>query len=371
VSELETIALLAADVLRGGGRAVLALLAHVEGSHYRRPGARMLLAEDGRTAGAISGGCLEADLLERLPAVLARGETTAVDYDMRGPADLVWGLGLGCDGAVRILLQPLDDGRAARLQRLAAASSARRTAGCATIFRAGPGAPLGAWLVLDRGEPHGDASGAARAALEAALARALTAREPKPRRVVLDGGAEALVEVLEPAPLLLVFGTGPDVPPLVRLARAAGFGVRVLSHAPRSASASRVSELLGGRVLDIREIPTGATRTAAVLMTHAFSRDADVLRTLLAEPPQYIGILGPRPRAERLLTEAAAGRRIEPGIAARIHAPIGLDIGAETPEEIALAILAEAAAALAERDGGKLRRRPGRLHEANVELAVS
>src|SRR5207253_2122364 len=161
-----------------------------------------------------------------------------------------------------------------------------------------------------------------------------------------------------------------DVLPLVRLARAAGFAVRVLSHAPRSASATRVSELLGERVLDVRELPARTSRTVVVLMTHVFARDAEALQRLLADPPEYIGILGPRPRTERLLTEVAAGKRLAPEVTACIHAPIGLDIGAETPEEIALAILAEAAAALAGRDGGKLRCRPGRLHEASAELAV-
>jgi xanthine/CO dehydrogenase XdhC/CoxF family maturation factor len=316
-NELRAVHALAEEAHASGTGAVLAHLVSVEGSHYRRPGARMLATADGRTAGGVSGGCLERDLFERVPAVLVRREVVAVDYDLRAPADRPWGLGLGCDGAVRILLEPLDAEALAFLRSVARAHRGRRSLSMATVAIAGPEAPLGARFVL---ETHASAalSGAARDAVEEAL------REPprRSRTLPLPGGGVALLEHLAPPVRLLAFGNGPDIPPLLRLAEDLGWDA--------------------GLRRDIQDVGQPDARTAAVVMTHSFARDLEILRALAEDPPPYVGLLGPRTRAERLLS--ALGPSAAP-LEPVLHAPVGLALGAETPAEIALAIVAEVQAA--------------------------
>jgi xanthine dehydrogenase accessory factor len=364
VSELDAILALR-DVARARGvPSVLAQLVRVVGSHYRRAGARMLLTGDGRAVGALSGGCLEGDLLVRVPAVLAGGSAIAVDYDMRAPADLVWGLGLGCDGAVRILMEPLDGSHDGHLDSLARAARGRRTGLLATVAREARGAPLGARLLLDGGVLTADARFDADVAcsLGAALRAAPRSRATHSGTVLLPGGAEALLEVLRPPIRLLVCGTGPDVPPLVRLARELGWGVGVVATSP--AAAARVASPAGVPAVSLEALLSLDDRTAVVVMTHAFARDVEVLRTLAARPPRYVGVLGPRARTERLLGELGPART---RLACALRSPVGLDVGAETPEEIALAIVAEVQCVTAVRRGGALCDLAGPLHERETE----
>jgi xanthine dehydrogenase accessory factor len=318
-NELRAVHALAEEAASSGTGAVLAHLVSVEGSHYRRPGARMLIAADGRAAGGVSGGCVEVDLFERVKGVLARGEPAAVEYDLRGREDRPWGLGLGCDGAVRILLQPLDGGTLAFLRDVESAHRARGTIAMATVAIAAPGATLGSRLVLG-----GEAPAALSAEVKEALRSALADPGGSPRTFPLPGGGAVLLERLLPPVRLLAFGNGPDVDPVLELARAVGWDVEK----------RRDAEDLGA--LD--------PRTAAVVMTHSFARDLEILRALAAAPPPYVGLLGPRVRTARLVSalESAA-----PALEPVLHAPVGLAIGGESPAEIALAIVAEVQAALA------------------------
>ena len=306
-----------------GERAALATVCEVRGSAYRRPGARMLLCSDGMSAGIINGGCLDADLWTRARQVMALGESQCACYDTTSSEDIVWGLGLGCRGVVKILIEPVDD-----------LAWLRDEVTIAAIFE---GDLLGT-IVLD--------------VLDA------------PRRsgvVDLERG-RAWAETFQSAPPLWVFGAGADVVPLVSLAQVLGWDTRVID--PRAPHAERRP------LLPSRHVPPERTgelemspRAACVLMTHNFLHDADILRAILPSPAFYVGALGPKRRAEEML--GFLGKQgfvpTEEQLA-KLYAPIGLDIGAETPEEIALSILAELRAATTGRQAGFLRAREATIH---------
>jgi len=301
VSELESMARVARASLRSGERTVLARIASVEGSHYRRAGARMVLTETGGSAGAISGGCLESDLVRRIPEICAAGRPVEIVYDMTSEDDVVWGLGLGCNGRVTVAVSPVDASLAGALD----AAAARHATG-------------------------------------------LSARLP---------GED---DEIEPPPALLLGGAGRDAAPLARLARALGWSVTV--DAPRLSDTSR-RRFAKGVSFAGREDPLSLRRPVfAVVMTHNFLDDLDLLERLASPRARtsaerslvYLGILGPRARTARLLGAVGESRARLPE---RIHSPAGLDIGAETPEEIALAILAEMQAVRRDRGGGFLSER--------------
>ncbi len=267
--------------LRATPRGILVTVVRTHGSTYRRAGARAVIGEDGRATGAISGGCLERDLAERIKPWLADMQPRVVTYDSTRADDLVFGLGLGCRGVLDLLIEPFDAAHPLRLLE----------------FR---------W----------------------------NGREPVEWTTTLPDG-EVLVEVIRPQRAIVIFGGGPDVEPVVRLAQQSGFRAGVITTRDH---------------VDVGDYD------AAVVMTHNFERDVDILRTLLASRIGYIGLLGPRSRGDELLAELGATHD------SRIFSPIGLDLGAETPEEIALSIVAEIQAVLNARSARALRELDEPIH---------
>lgn len=354
-----------------GGHAALATVVRVVGSAYRRPGARMLLADDGTRVGLVSGGCLEADLAERARPVLEGGVPVLVTYDASRDEDLVFGLGLGCEGTVEVLIERVperpDGGHLALVARCL---EERRRLSLCTVFRSAGDVPVGTRLWLVEGEPEG--GGPVPEALAVALGREAEASlaAGRHRCVSVDDGAggsvEALVEPVLPWPELYVFGAGPDAVPVVRLAVELGFDVTVADH---RASLVRPERFPGAAAVVLCNPGALAgpfdpgPEAAALVMSHSFASDRACLGQLMQRPLRYLGALGPKRRTERLLAELAAeGVVPEPDLRAALHAPVGLDIGAETPEEIAVAILAEIRAAFTGRDGGRLRERRAPIH---------
>ncbi|HKB70349.1 MAG TPA: XdhC family protein, partial [Thermoanaerobaculia bacterium] len=313
--EILAIVRLARQCASDGVPAVLARLVSVEGSHYRKPGARMLLARDGRSAGAISAGCLEADLRERLPGVLSSGRAEIVEYDSRTFEDLVWGLGSGCNGRVRILLSPLTASLREALERAGATLSGGAAVRLSTVVLA----PAGS----DR--PAGEV-------------RLLAAGESIPE----EDGAEVIVEEIPPPISLLIAGCGSDAVPVARMAAELGWTVSVLADHDLSFVLERFAGLpvahAGGNA-SASAVPVHP-RSAAVVMSHSFADDAAALAALLPRGFPYLGVLGPRERTRRLLASCGGSE------AAEIHSPAGLNLGAETAEEIALSIVAEIQATL-------------------------
>jgi len=353
------------------GAPVLATLVRLRGSGYRRPGARMLVRPDGGWAGFVSGGCLEADLAERARRVAGRGVPETVTYDTRAGEDDVWGLAMGCNGIVDVLLEPLparDD--AGHPGFLLERMRRRRPGVLVTVARSdGAGAPAlasHAWIEPDGVPPSawvGVTADAARAALHEGAARWIHVDEPS------GGTWDAFVEPILPPVRLVVVGAGPDAPPLVRAAHDLGWDVVVSDPRPAFADRDRFEPgedvaVLACEPAEIAKRIDVDERTAVVVMTHSFPRDRAAIEALLPTGAAYVGVLGPRRRTRDLLDRCAAedGFLPDPAALQRLHAPVGLDLGATTPEEIALSILAEVRAVLSGRTGGPLRERAGPIY---------
>lgn len=313
-----------------GQPAVLATLVEVDGSSYRRPGARLLVLPDGSHCGSISGGCLEADVVERARAVLQNNRSAVATYDTTSENEQVWGVGLGCRGVVRVLLEPIAPERPRWIKVLGENLAARNETALAVV--------------------HEESAG-----------RTLLAAE-------LNGSADKRVfrEVISPAPSLVVFGAGDDVQPLVTMAAQTGWHVTVADVRAAQLSADRFPRAHVRVVAPVERLVAEAgvnRRSSVVVMTHRYREDVVLLRGLLAREPAYLGVLGPRTRTDRLLNDlAAAGDVPSPAARAALHAPVGLDLGATTPEAIALSILAELQGCLANRPPINLRDRMAPIH---------
>lgn len=355
-----------------GESVVLATVVRVVGSSYGGVGARMVIRVDGSTVGLVSGGCLESDLCAHAVEVHSTGLPRLVTYDTRADDDAVWGLGLGCNGLIDVLLQPLSPEHAtAAADLLGAALSADAPSAVATVIQSGParGAPsVGAQALFGAAELcSGDwGDGAALAGARSRAADALAAGRSGVAHE--SDGAQITLEVVTPVIRLVVCGSGPDAAPVCRLARDLGWDVTVIEHrAITEAHARRFPDVTAvecpepGALSDV--VPLSA-RTAAVVMSHHFARDTDYVRALLAAGVAYVGVLGPRARTERMLAELATRGDQPPDNSQALFGPVGLDLGGEGPEAIALAIVAEISAVMHERDASHLRDRAAELHTA-------
>ncbi len=320
---------------------VLATLVATVGSTYRKPGARMLIMADGSYHGLLSGGCLEADLGLHARQVLESGVARAVEYDMRGPDDMLFGIGAGCEGAMRVLLEPAGPGTPATIALRAAAGTTRLGEASSLIaVHDATALPLGTYA----------SDAALPAELIAAARQGLADGRPRDVRFGVGGASgRAFVQFLAPPPHLLVCGAGPDAQPVVAAALALGWRVSVVDHRPAYALPERFPGALVRRA-DARDVCLAVDIDhchAVVVMSHHFASDVAYLRAL-AHPatPEFIGLLGPRARRQRILEELAD---LESAFGARIRGPVGMDIGAVTPEGIALAIVSQIHAWLAGR----------------------
>jgi xanthine dehydrogenase accessory factor len=326
---------------------VLATIFETLGSTYRKAGAQMLIAPDGSAAGLLSGGCLEADLAERARRVLDTGEPMVVEYDTRSSDDVLWGIGLGCEGAMRILLTRLDTANGyqpyAHVENARHANTPARFA--LAVESTNPKLPVGMYAL-------GDESG-----LPAPITLALHAHEPKHRTqsnagttLECEGAKFLLVSIALPTQLLIL-GAGPDVMPVVEMAALLDWHVTVADHRPAYADPSRfprAKRVICQPVARIDEVLRTRSFDAAVVMSHHLPSDAAYLAALSKSSVPYVGLLGPAPRRARLMSDIG-----EHGAALkhRLYGPIGLDIGATTPETIALSIVSEIQAVLAGRSG--------------------
>lgn len=371
-----------------GVRVVLATVVRTRGSVYRRAGARMLIAIDGRgvstPTGAISGGCLERDVCERACIVAATGEAAVVTYDTTAAEEIVWGLGLGCNGMVEVLLESLNDEHGEDLMRFLGACLERRTRGAMAIVfhkdvEAGSGAVAARIITRLMLDESGSLAGrvVCQAVAEDLRAAVMSRTAPiAPSGVAHTksydtplGAVEAFIESIEPPTPLVIFGAGADAVPVARLAHQVGLHVTIIDHRPAYATPERfpcADEIIVCRPEVVARRVTIDAGTIAVVMTHSYEHDRELLKMLVASSARYIGMLGPKRRTERMLIELSEAGSFEFAAAdrARLHAPVGLDIGAETPEEIAVSIIAEVRACLAGRTGGMLTDRDAPIHAA-------
>ena len=317
-----------------GRQAALATVVRIEGSSYRRPGAKFLIEDDGRTLGGVSGGCLEADVREIALHVIRTGTPQLLHYDTGADDQTVWGLGLGCNGSVDIFVQPATEPRTLETlrevrQRLADASAFAMSTVVDGL------ADVGRSIVIGVDAPDSRS------------------------RMDEDGSRKVFTEVLNPPPALIVCGAGDDARPLVEYASEAGFAVTVVDHRQAFLAAERFPT--AERLLHLR--PDGGVdalgvgpRTLVVVKMHSFAHDRDWLKVFLGTSAPYIGLLGPRARADDMLGElgAAAG--------GRVFAPVGLNLGADGPEQIAVSIVGELLAVLTRRPAGHLREKRETIH---------
>ncbi len=370
MDELQSIlsASLAADA--DAADLVLATVVHVEKSGYRRPGARLLLSARGQRLGSVSGGCLESDLCRKAWWLTAGGRPVVRVYDTGADEDAEWGFNLGCSGVIHVLLERPGWPSTQRLLRfLAECRRGKRAAVVATVIRESADAPCrtGDRLLLTAaGVEGGELAGSD---LEPAIAAyAPSVLERREGCLLRLGAVELSLEYAGIPPALLVFGAGPDAVPLAGMAARLGWRVTVADTRPGMARPERFP---GAEVVLLpQHRPLSALSidgdTAVVLMTHSYDLDGRLLPELVRARPRYLGMLGPRVRAERL-------RRVLGGACPPpwLHAPVGLDLGADTPEAIGLSVVAEVQAVLSGRDAGMLRDRPGAIHTPVPEVRAA
>jgi xanthine/CO dehydrogenase XdhC/CoxF family maturation factor len=370
---------------------VLATVVRVTGSSYGGVGARMLIRVDGSTVGLVSGGCLESDLAEHARRVHDADRAEVVRYDTRDDEDAPWGLGLGCNGLIDVLLEPLQPARAkyfakflnralvadqpsvlATVIRVAAPRETGTSVDAKTLLSgdsdlggAVPSIGAHALFTGNRIEKSGEwGSGNTLAKTTADSDEALAAGR---RGLVREyGPVEVAFEVVAPAIRLVICGSGPDVLPIARFGAELGWDVRVVDHRP--VDESHAARFPGARVVEcaeasrLGEAVKLTPQSAAVVMSHHLARDTDYVGALLAAGVTYIGILGPRARTERMLADLSGRKGSPVQLGGSLFAPVGMDLGGEGPDAIALAIVSEIAAVMNGRPGGHLRDRSGPLH---------
>lgn len=362
------------DVWQHGEATALATLVKVEGSAYRRPGARMLITSDGRQVGTVSGGCLESDVIERSQQVLKTGIPTLVKYDTTSEDDLIWGLGLGCQGVAYILIERLDIERANSLNVIEQCLTRRKAGAIATVFRdEGVGiTQIGDRLLL---YPDGSIiSQVSNCELENAIVQDLQSvlkqQKSATRVYILSGTVEVFLEVIQPPTSLVIFGAGFDVLPVVHFAKELGWYVTVIDPLARPQTKERFKQcdcLILGSGDKITSQIEFDEQTVAVAMSHNYLYDLEFLQTISTIPLKYLGILGPKKRSDRLLQDLSYKGNV---VESELYSPVGLDIGADNPETIALAIIAEIQAVTQNRQGGFLKHRLAPIHSDKMEVGV-
>ncbi|HEY1304294.1 MAG TPA: XdhC family protein [Vicinamibacterales bacterium] len=335
---------------RAAGRpAAMATIVRVTGSAYRREGTRMFVRPDGTYECALSGGCLEPAVAEAAMQVIETGQPALVSYDLAD--DSLWGLGIGCMGAVDIRIERLED------EAITNTWLRILEHGEAAVLVTPLSGVSGRMIVQDSGATAGALSDPM-IEREAAARAILRLRHPSPESAAeWIGAAELFFEVAAPPPRLVIFGAGPDAVPLVQLAHELGFAVTIVDPRETFLTPDRFPDATRicaqpGEFADHVKVGAG---DFVLVMNHHVERDQESFRVGLESDAAYIGVLGPRVRYEKLLARLAAqGYVPDPGTLARVHSPVGLSVGAETPQEVAVSILGEILAIRRRFEGGFL-----------------
>ena len=355
-----------------GKKSALATVVHVEGSSYRRPGARMLVTDDGQLTGAISGGCLEGDALRKALAAINQQQNKLVTYDTTDEDDAKFGVQLGCNGIVNILFEPIDSVALENpIHLLKALVADRSNAVLVTLFSLQNAVQPGTGMLYMPGSEYfffkdSDLD------LRPAVSEVFSSQRSIVKNYDLDAhptsltGCSALLEFIPPNLHLVIAGAGNDVQPLVEMASVLGWQITIVDGRPAYATISRfpkadqVLVLKPESVFDHVEVDP---QTVFVLMTHNYNYDLALLELVLLKEFSYLGTLGPRKKLERMLDDLSLrGFVVGDAMLEKIHGPVGLDIGAETAEEIALAILAEIKAVMSDRSARFLKNKQAPIH---------
>jgi xanthine dehydrogenase accessory factor len=351
----------------------LATIVGVQGSTYRREGARLLVPEHGKPVGTISGGCLEGDVRVAAADVIEDGRPQLLHFDLTADDEVVWGWGLGCNGVIDVFVEPAE-GAVASATVIRRAIEEQRRMAVVTIIELSeqatgehPKISVGDRMIVD---PEGNERSPLRDDVldDVGKQQALAALHQERSGVVALGqGVRAFVEVLVPPIRLLVCGAGHDAIPLVRSASGLGWGVEVIDDRDAFLKPHRFPDakrFVKAEPVDAAGAAGVDERTYVVVMSHNFLRDKDYLRSFLGTPAPYIGMLGPHARLERLLDALRReGLEPDPRHLEAVHGPAGLDLGGDGPEEVAWAIVGEVLAVSKGRAGGFLKDRRGPIHD--------
>jgi xanthine dehydrogenase accessory factor len=354
-------------------KSALVTVVHLDGSSYRRPGARMLVNDDGRITGAISGGCLEGDALKKALFAISEQKNTLFTYDTSKEDDSEMGIHLGCEGLIQVLFESIDSKKKENpIQLLSKALAVRQKAVLVTLFdlNNNQNVQYGTCLLL---EENGTLSGKIPLQqFEDAVLKDITDVMQNGESVFKqyksgDVSVTAFFEFLHPPVSLVVLGAGNDAIPLMKFADVLGWDFRIVDRRDTHANKERyptASQILVANPDVALEHLAYDNRTFFVLVTHSYKCDYYMLKSLCAAAVPYIGVLGPKKKLHRMLEEIQhnEGIHLNADKVATIYGPTGLDIGAETPEEIALSIIAEIQAVLTGKMGGMLKTKNEVIH---------
>lgn len=362
-------------------KTALATVVHVEGSSYRRPGARMLVREDGMLTGTISGGCLEGDALRKALLAIHENKNKLVTYDTTNEDDATFGVQLGCNGIVHILFEPLNDLQKNNpLQLLRTVSAQRSDAVLVTLFSLQKKQDqLGTVCsMISTGDFENEREGIPEEIKQTILDDATSALMTQSSIIKtynrIDQELNAFIQLVHPSVSMIIFGAGNDAIPLVTIGRLSGWDVTVIDGRATHATTRRFAEADKVQVLKAEESLKNITMdklTVCVLMTHNYNYDLEVLRRLLLTECHYIGILGPKKKLGRMMDELSeSGITFTPEQLKKVYSPVGLDIGAESAEEIALSVAAEIKSVLAGTNAQSLRDKHDPIHSRNEQAIL-
>ncbi|WP_231460280.1 MULTISPECIES: XdhC family protein [unclassified Pedobacter] len=329
------------EAVSTGKRAALATVVKVDGSSYRRPGARMLVTDDGNLTGAISGGCLEGDALRKALSAIHQGENKLIRYDTTDEDDAKFGVQLGCNGIVHILFEPIfAQDEINPIELLKAANASRENCVMATLFAMNDKQQPGSVMLFRENDSTDKLDSEIAGSVKNDAFDVLKLKRSTMESYVVSGKTfDALLEFIPPPIQLVIAGAGNDAQPLAEMATFLGWEVVVVDGRQTHCTAQRFPKVSKTLVLKPEQLLHQLRideQTAFVLMTHNYNYDLALLGILLHSEARYIGTLGPKKKLLRMLEDLAQEDDAE-----RVHGPIGLDIGAESPEEIAVSIVAE------------------------------
>lgn len=358
----------ARQYVRDDSSAMLATIVGVEGSAYRRPGAKMVIPPDGDSVGSITADCLEDEVTALARDVLADGTTRIETYDLRGDGD-IWGLGVGCNGVIDVLLEPVAPHYRTVTDAVAAGNP---VSVCTVVESENSDVPLGtrAYYRPDDGWTYSDDQWPDELLPEISDITAQSARDGNARTITVKTGAgevEIFLDGIAPPPELVVLGTGQDIRPVIELGKRNGFRVIVIGFRGATATSDRFPHADTVRSTSpgsLREVHDFGTDTYVVVMTHNFVDDRLALDELLKTQSSYIGLMGPRERFEEMRSAfAEEGRTFRKDELERVFTPAGLNLGSETPYQIAHSIVAELLAVDNDRSPGHLTNHNGPIHD--------
>lgn len=360
------------QAIQDGRKMALGAVVHLDGSSYRRPGARMLIDDIGQLTGAISGGCLEGDALRKALLVISQQKSKLVTYDTSDEDDATIGVQLGCEGIIQVLFEPIDhQAEVNPIKLLKKAVGKRQECVLVTIFDINhkQQAQIGTCLLMEEdGTFTGDISiPEAKDQIILDVQNAFQARQSKFIQYAFgDQHFTAFIEFISPPISIVIVGAGNDAIPMVNMADALGWDTVVLdgrnnlAKPERFIGACQVLVTKPEMALDQIHIDT---QTAFILMTHNYNYDLAMLKALVQQDVKYIGSLGPKKKLQKMLSAIAdEGIELSDDQISKIYGPVGLEIGAETAEEIALSILAEIQAVFQSKNGGMLREKEDVIH---------